>query len=104
VAGRAVTQTMCICVPTATVWRWPVASAALTASSTVSVTLPPVRIASQTLTLPGSTLRSTGPASTRGSVEILLASDCQAMAHLLRAAILSQSPPGLKSVDGLYAE
>src|SRR5262245_34828798 len=70
---------MCSCVPTATVWRWPEARGALSASSTVSVTSPPTRIASQTLTLRGATFRRIGPASTRGLLLSDLLSDSQGM-------------------------
>src|SRR5262245_51519238 len=70
---------MCNCVPTATVWRWPEATGALSASSTVSVTSPPRRMASQTLTLRGATFRRIGPASTRGLLLSELLSDSQGM-------------------------
>src|SRR5688572_190199 len=75
---------MCSCVPTATVWRWPVAKGALSASRTVSVTSPPTRITSQTVTDVGVTLRSIGPARTRGLLPSEFRSDVQAMGYLLK--------------------
>src|ERR687893_58124 len=80
----AVTAARCRLAPMATVAREACMTLAPRSSSTVIFTVAPMRSASQTVTDVGVTLRSMGPARTRGLLPSEFRSDVQGMGYLLK--------------------